>query len=106
FGGLADAIRAVSENVRQGANEHAEIAIPCAHAADALRAVIVERERAVWFCDDDWSGAAWLEDLLARDWTGTRTPASVWRGEGLVQVQVHHVGTEVAGARFAAERVH
>ena len=47
-----------------------------------------------------------LEKCLAGHRTGAGTAAAVGRGEGLVQVQVHHVHAEVAGPRLAHQRVH
>ena len=44
--------------------------------------------------------------LLHRYRAGARTAAAVRRRERLVQVQVHHVDAEVAGARDADQRVH
>ena len=50
FGGLAQAVGAIGQDVGQRADEHAEVAVEHAHAADGLRAVVVEAERAVRFC--------------------------------------------------------
>ena len=47
-----------------------------------------------------------LEHLLHGHRTRARTAAAVRRGEGLVQVQVHHVDAEIAGPRDADQRVH
>ena len=47
FGGLAQAVGAVGQDVRQRADEHAEVAVEHAHAAHGLRTVVVEAERAV-----------------------------------------------------------
>ena len=106
FGGLAQAVRAVGEDIGQGADEHAEVAVEHADAANGLRPVVVEAERAVGVLRDDGRGKKWLQDFFARHRPGARTAAAVRRGEGLVQVQVHDVDAEIAGARLAAERIH
>ncbi len=54
----------------------------------------------------DGRGEERLEDLLAGDGAGARAAAAVRGGEGLVQVEVHDVDAEVAGAGLADERVH
>src|SRR5262249_46852093 len=46
------------------------------------------------------------EQLLDGHWTGTWAAPAMRRGEGLVQVQVHEVYTEVAGTNLADVRVH
>ena len=51
-------------------------------------------------------GQKWLEHLLDRHRARARTAAAVGRGEGLVQVEVHHVDAEIAGPRDAHQRVH
>ena len=56
--------------------------------------------------DDDGRGQEGLENLLAGDGAGAGTASAVRRGEGLVQVEVHDVDAEVAGANLADQRVH
>ncbi len=51
-------------------------------------------------------GKEGLQDLLARDRAAARAAAAVRGGEGLVQIEVHDVDAEVAGAGLADERVH
>ena len=106
FRSLPQAVRTVGEDVGQRADEHSEVSVKGAHAADGVRAVVVEAERAVGAGDDDRCGKERLEDFFAGDGAGAGATASVRRGEGFVQVEVHHVDAEVAGARLAYERVH
>ena len=153
FGGLAQAVGAVGQDVGQRADEHARVAVEGAHAADGLRPVVVPaqlaqrderqgscrrrlavrletaRETAVgsrrpsarhWcppnprigqsstvlVSDQNRHGQKRLKKRLASHRAGAGTAAAVGRGEGLVQVQVHHVHAEVAGPRLAHQRVH
>ena len=64
----------------------------------------VDSER--WLADENRDGQKRLEELLARHRTRAGTAAAVRRRKRLVQVQVHHVDAEVAGAHFADQRVH
>ena len=41
-----------------------------------------------------------------RDRAGARSPAAMWGGKGLMQVVVHEVDAEFAGAEDARKRVH
>ena len=47
FGGLAQAIRAIGENVGQSADEHSEVAVKGTHAADRQRSVVFKGQRAI-----------------------------------------------------------
>ena len=71
-----------------------------------LRTVVVEAQRAVRLGDDHRRRQERLQNLLAGHRPRARTASAVRRGEGLVQVQVHHVGAEVAGTHLADQRVH
>ena len=81
FGGLAQAVRAVREDVGEGADEHAEVAVEHAYAADRVRAVVVEAERAVGIFADD---RAWAEKARGSSCTRPgrsrgRRRRAVWR---------------------------
>ena len=63
-------------------------------------------ERAVGIFATTGVGRKGSRMLLARHRAGAGAAAAVRRGEGLVQVEVHDVHAEIAGARLADERVH
>src|SRR4029077_9435011 len=71
-----------------------------------MRTVVLESECAVEMGDDNRLGQEWLEDLFDRDRSGTGASAAVRRGERLMQVEVHHVHSEVSRTNFTHERVH
>src|SRR4051794_38574518 len=106
FGGLAQAIWTIGEDVRQRAHEHTEVAIEGAHASDRMRAVVLKSELAVWTRNQYRSWEEWLQDSLASHRTRSGTSAAMRCRKCLMQIQVHHVNAEVAGARLADERVH
>ena len=97
---------AIRGDVREGAHQHAEVAVVRAHLADALGAVVIEPEpltvRAALDCG---SGQERHQPLGDTDRAGPRTTAAVRGGERLVQVEVHHVEAHVAGPRHAHQRV-
>jgi hypothetical protein len=90
---------------------HAELAGKGFEPADGLGwgDVAVERRLVVGaFVDDGHDRAGEEIDQRGRDAhrAGTGTPAAVRGGEGLVQVVVHHVDAQVAGADDADDGVH
>ena len=101
FGGLAQAVGAVGQDVGERADEHSEVAVEGAHASYGLRTVVFEAQRAVWLGDDDGRGQKRLENFLYSYGAGAGTTAAVRRGESFVQVEVHHVHAEISGARLA-----
>ena len=85
---------------------HAEVAVKHLDAADGTRAVVIVAQRAIFFGDEDRRRQERLEKFLAGHRPGARAAAAMGRGKSLVQVQVHHVHAEIAGARLAYQRVH
>ena len=69
FRGLTQSIGAVGEDVGEGANEHAVVAIKHAHATDRLRTIVVEGEDVVRFFDENRRGQKRLQNFLAGHWT-------------------------------------
>ncbi len=106
FSGLAQSVRTVGENVSQGTDKHSEIAVESAHPADRLRPVIFEAQSAVGLGDGYRRGQEGFELLFHGNGTGPGPAATVRSREGLVQIQVHHVDTEVAGTDFANQGIH
>ena len=68
--------------------------------------VVVEAQGAVGVFDDERRGQERLQMRLAGDGAGAGTASAVRSGKSLVQVEVHHVHAEVAGARLGDEGVH
>ena len=62
--------------------------------------------RTVLILDQDWDREEGLKIRLAGYRPGPGAAAAVGRREGFVQVEVHHVYAEVAGAGFADQGVH
>src|SRR5690242_2789334 len=60
FGGLAQAIGSIGQNVGQRANEHPEISVERANAADGLWTFVVEAESAVRLRDQHRLRQEWL----------------------------------------------
>ena len=58
------------------------------------------------FANQNWRREKRLEKFLAGHRAGAGAAAAVGRRKRLVQVQVHHVDAEVAGAHLADQRVH
>ena len=99
----AHAVRSHRAHVRQRANEHAEVAVERAHAADRIGMRIVEIERAVFATLDRRRRQKRHERLRNADRTRARTAAAVRRRKGLVQVRVNDVDAHVARPRHADE---
>ena len=106
FGGLAQPVRPVGQDVSQCADEHAHIAVEGAHPAHRLRPVVLPVLRAVLVLDQHRDRQKRLQKRLAGHRSGAWAASSVGRREGFMQVQVHYVHTEVAGARLAHQGVH
>src|SRR6185312_4204684 len=84
-------------------------AVEDADVADGLGAVVVETKfgyRSLSARGEDGRGQEGLEDFFAGHGAGAGAAAAVRGGEGLVQVEVHDVDDEVAGAGLAAEGVY
>ena len=105
FRGLTHA-GAVRENVGERADQDAEISAEGFDSADGVRADLFEREASAFFFDENRHRAEGLENFLHRHRAGAGTAAAVGRRESFVQVEVHHVDAEIAGARDAGQRVH
>ena len=98
--------RPVRKNVRQRANQHAEIAAKRLHAANRVRPHWLERQPTALFFHEDGHGTKRLENLFHRHRTCTWSTTAVRGRKRLVQVQVHNVRPEIAWARDSRERVH
>ena len=61
FGGLAQAVGTVGQDVRERANEHAEISVERADPPHGLRTVVVEGKGAIGFVGHDRLGQERLE---------------------------------------------
>ena len=101
---LRQAVAAHGQDVRVGADEHSEVAVEAAHAADRLRPLEIKRVVAVRLLDR----RVWEE----RDEVGLHAhracagaAAAVRGGERLVQVHVHRVEAHVARPGHAHEGV-
>ena len=70
--------------------------------------IVFERETAAFFFYEHRhrDGQERLQNFLHRDGACAGSAAAMRRGESFVQVQVHHVDAEIAGARDAGQRVH
>src|SRR6476661_248734 len=97
FGGLAHA-GAVSEDVRKGANQDAEISAEGFYPTDGVRAHLFEGEAAIFFFGENRDGAERLKDFFHRDRASAGTAAAVRRRKGLMKIEVHDVNAEIAGA--------
>src|SRR6267143_1092447 len=69
----------IGEDVRQSANQHAEISAEGFYAADAIRTHRLKRQPAAFFSDQDGHRPEGLEDFLHRYGAGAGTAAAVWR---------------------------
>src|SRR5262249_55560408 len=105
LGGLTDA-GAVGQNIGQGANEHAEISAEGTHFADGGRPHAFKSQLAACFFDQNGNGPKRLQDLLHGHRAGAGAASAMRGAERLVQVEVHDVHAELAGARDAGESVH
>ena len=108
-GGVAEAGSTVGQDVSECTNEHAEVAVESADAADGLGAVVIEMPggmigRANVL--EDRNREERFQVLLDGNGTAAGAAAAVGRAEGLVQIQVHDIDTEIAGAAEANQRVH
>ena len=106
FSGLPQPVRSVGQDVGQCADKHAHVAVKGANPAHGFGTVVVPVFRAVLALDQHRDGQKRLQKRFAGHRAGAGTAAAVRRGEGLVEVQVHHVHAEVAGPRFAHQCVH
>ena len=98
--------RAVCQNVRQRANQNAEIAGERFHSADGIRTHRFQRQTPALLFHQDGHRTERLENFLHRHRTCARTSAAVRGRKGFVQVQVHHVNAQIARPRHAGQRVH
>ncbi len=107
FRRLPQAVGTVRQDVGQRAHVHAEVAVERAHATDAICGRLYSKPSVPSdFSTTTGVGRNGSRIFLHGHRAGARTAAAVRRGEGLVQVQVHHVDAEVAGPRLADQRVH
>ena len=105
FGGLPHP-RAVRQDVRQRAHQHAEVAAEGLHSANRFPPHRLQRETAIFFFHQNRHGAERLENLLHGYRPGSRTAAAMWRRKGLVQVEVHDVDANIARPCDSRERIH
>src|SRR5215217_3277417 len=104
---LAQPRRAVHADVGVGADEHAEVAVEGMQATDALPRLEQLVLLLTVLRNSPHTGPRQeLRQILAHShWTRAGTAAAMWRGEGLVQVEVHDVDADVAGSRDAEDGV-
>ena len=102
---LPQSIAAVRHDVGQRANQHAEIAVECAHTADRLRQIVIPRP-AIALRASDAASAETAPALLHRHGPAAGTAAAMRRRKRLVQIQVHHIDAEIARPRDADQRIH
>src|SRR3990172_2558554 len=109
----AQPVWAVHGDVGVGAHEHAEVPVKGLHPPDGLGRGHETVQRGnpipiVSFLDDPGQGVRQEIDQVGgyADRTGTRAAAAVRGGEGLMQVVVQHVETQVAGTDDAEQGVH
>ncbi len=93
--------RTIRKDVCQRANQHAEISCERFHPADGIRSYGLQRQPAAFFFHQNGHGPERLENLFHRYWSNARPAAKCF-----VQVEVHHVDSQVAWPRHASERVH
>ena len=102
-GGLGDALRAQREHVAQRLDHHAEVAVELLDAAHGLRRpleAVVPR-----LAHDLPVGQKIAQKRLHAHRAAAGAAAAMGRGEGLVQVEMHHVKAHVAGAGDAHDGV-
>jgi hypothetical protein len=76
-----------------------------AHAADRCApAFSLQRSASPWRASRG-PGRYGASGCAHADRPGARTAAAVWRRKRLVQVELQHVGADLAGLRHAEERV-
>src|SRR5260370_18546279 len=105
LGGLPDP-GDIRKDVSERAQQYTEISRESLDPTDRIRADRLERQPPAFFLNQDWNGAKRLQDFLHSHWTGTRTATAVWSRKCLVQIQVHHIDTQISGARDTREGVH
>ena len=106
FRGLPQAIGAIRLNISQRAHEHSKVAVESAYPSHRLRTVALKRQSAVRFGDHHRRRQERLQAFLDSHRARTRASAAVWSRESLVQVEMHDVDAEVAGAHLTDQRVH
>ena len=103
--GVAQSGAAMRQDVSQGSHQHAEVAVERAHAADGALALEIPRPLAADLLQSRRRQEG-LERFLHGHRAGAGASTAVRRGEGLVQVEMHHVDAEIAGPRDSHQRVH
>ena len=105
FGDPPQAVRPVRADVAVHADQHADVAEEAPHPADRLGPVVVEVVAAA-VLDHDRHGQERGEPLGHGDRARAGSAAAVRAAEGLVRVEVHQVGAEIAGPGDAQDGVH
>ena len=90
-------------NIGPRAHQHAKVAVKDFHAADALRGS-KQLVAGVGFAHT-WTGQKWRERCGATDRAAAGATAAVRGGKRLVQVVVHKIEAQIAGARDTKDRV-
>ena len=96
FSGIPDAIRPKRQNIGQRPHDNAKVAVERANLADAFRFSSLAHQGV---------RQVGLQDILAANRAGARAAPAMRGGEGLVQVQVHHIKPHVSRPHLAHDGV-
>ena len=106
LGDPPQAVRPVRADVAVHPHQHADVAEEAPHAADRLGPVVVEAVAVVRPSTTTGDGQERGQLLGHGDRARAGAAAAVRAAEGLVRVEVHHVGAEIAGPGDAQDGVH
>ena len=103
---VAQPIGPAGGDIRPAPHQHAELTGKATHLADGFWTVTIEIERTV--LGHHHLGRRQIRSELVADGdrSGPGPAAPVGRREGLVRVEVHHIGAELPRAGLAKDRVH
>ena len=110
FRHLAQAICAMRHDVGQSAGEHAHLAVEGDHAAKAGPVMLASRflfdqPIMIFILIDERQRRIRGQCFGQDNGPGTRPPATMWGRKCLVQVDVHGVNAQIAGAHTTNNRV-
>ena len=104
FGGLFEAVGAMAQHIGQRTHEHAHLAMEGSEAAKGVLALAIHflnEAEAILILHDEGYGRIVCQRLRQHGRAGARTAAAMRGREGLVEVDVHGIDTEVSGANAA-----
>ena len=85
----------MAQHIGQRASIHAHLTVESHHAAKrlaiAIHFMLNQIQGAVCACNDIRHRRKWGQGVGQDCWARARTPATMWGGEGLVQIDMHGI---------------